>query len=56
MLIIGRRHLAAVLRESLDHYNSHRPHRSLHQQTPVEPLPRPAQRPFGPSDETASVA
>src|SRR6476619_4557068 len=41
MLIIGRRHLAAVLRESLDHYNSHRPHRSLHQRTPVERTPPP---------------
>jgi putative transposase len=41
MLITGRRHLAAVLRESLDHYNTHRPHRSLHQQTPVERTPPP---------------
>lgn len=29
MLIVGRRHLEAVLREYLDHYNSHRPHRGL---------------------------
>ncbi len=29
ILILGRRHLEAVVREYLTHYNSHRPHRSL---------------------------
>ncbi len=31
MLILGRRHLATVLAEYVEHYNSHRPHRSLSQ-------------------------
>jgi putative transposase len=31
LLITGPRHLAAVLREYVDHFNTHRPHRSLHQ-------------------------
>ncbi len=34
MLILGRRHLEAVLTEYVDHYNSHRPHRSLGQRSP----------------------
>lgn len=37
MLILGRRHLEAVLSEYLAHYNSHRPHRSLGQRAPSEP-------------------
>jgi len=35
MLILGRRHLAAVLAEYVEHYNSHRPHRSLSQRSPA---------------------
>ncbi len=34
MLILGRRHLEAVLAEYVEHYNSHRPHRSLDQRSP----------------------
>ena len=34
MLIFGRRHLEAVVHEYVDHYNCHRPHRSLGQQSP----------------------
>jgi len=34
MLILGRRHLEAVLAEYIEHYNSHRPHRSLDQPAP----------------------
>jgi putative transposase len=34
MIILGRRHLEAVLAEYVEHYNTHRPHRSLGQRTP----------------------
>jgi transposase InsO family protein len=34
LLITGPRHLAAVLREYTQHYNAHRPHRSLHKARP----------------------
>ena len=33
-LILGRRHLETVLAEYVEHYNSHRPHRSLGQRSP----------------------
>jgi len=42
LLLTGRRHLHAVLAEYVDHYNAHRPHRSLQQrppQTRAEPAP-----------------
>jgi len=42
MLILGRRHLEAVLAEYVEHYNSHRPHRSLGQRSPAEPDTNPA--------------
>jgi putative transposase len=29
MLVLGRRHLTTVLREYVQHYNEHRPHRGL---------------------------
>ena len=41
MLIFGRCHLESVLAEYVDHYNSHRPHRSLGQQAPGLPRVSP---------------
>jgi hypothetical protein len=43
MLILGRRHLETVLAEYVEHYNSHRPHRSLSQRSPSDhgSLPAP---------------
>jgi putative transposase len=34
MLILGQAHLHAILTDYVDHYNTHRPHRSLGQQPP----------------------
>jgi putative transposase len=39
ILITGRRHLAAVLIEYLQHFNTHRPHRSPHQRPPAGDTP-----------------
>ena len=39
LLITGQRHLAVVLQEYLEHYNTHRPHRSLDQRPPAGPTP-----------------
>ena len=36
MLILGRRHLEAVLAEYVEHYNARRPHRSLSQRPPSD--------------------
>jgi hypothetical protein len=33
--ITGRRHLATVLRGYVDHYDTHRRHRSLHHHSPA---------------------
>jgi hypothetical protein len=41
MLIINRRHLAAVLAKYVAHFNDHRPHRALHQAAPLQSLPPP---------------
>ena len=40
--IIGGRHLAAVLQEFVEHYNTHRPHRSLGQRPPAGPTRPPS--------------
>nr|WP_240942322.1 transposase [Planosporangium thailandense] len=39
MLDFGSRHLQSVLTEYVDHYNMHRPHRSLGQRPPRGPAP-----------------
>ena len=39
MLVFNRRQLEAALSEFVDHYNSHRPHRSLEQASPLGPAP-----------------
>ena len=40
MLIVGERHLTKVLTEYTEHYNGHRPHRSLGQRPPNPPPPQ----------------
>jgi transposase InsO family protein len=42
MLILNRRHLETVLAKYVAHFNDHRPHRTLHQAAPLQPLPSPA--------------
>ena len=42
MLVLGRRHLEVVLADYVDHYNSHRPHRSLNQRPPSKSEATPA--------------
>ena len=42
LLITGPRHLAAVLQEFVEHYNTHRPHRSLDQHPPAGRTPPPS--------------
>jgi transposase len=37
LLIVGRGHLEQVLRSYVEHYNSHRPHRALHLESPDAP-------------------
>ena len=55
LLITGPRHLAVVLQEYIAHYNTPRPHRSLHQHPPAGRTPIPG-RPFGRYDATDSGA
>jgi len=42
MLILNRRQLGTVLAEYVAHFNAHRPHRTLNQAAPLQPLPPPA--------------
>jgi putative transposase len=41
MLILNRRQLETVLAEYVAHFNAHRPHRTLNQAAPLQPLPPP---------------
>ena len=43
MLVIGRRHLELIVREYVEHYNDHRPHRSLGQLPPQPRVAVPAE-------------
>ena len=56
LLITGPRHLAVVLREFVEHYNTHRPHRHSISSRPPVPLPRPPHRPSGRCVVTGSAA
>ncbi len=49
MLILGRHQLKWVLAEYIDHYNGHRPHRSLEQRSPL--TMSPAKPPASPPNE-----
>jgi len=42
MLILNRHQLEAVLAEYVTHFNTHRPHRTLNQAAPLQPIPPPA--------------
>ncbi|WP_413804075.1 integrase core domain-containing protein [Streptomyces iranensis] len=44
-LIWNQRHLLHVLREFEAFHNSHRPHRTLDQTSPLRPLPQPITEP-----------
>lgn len=48
-LVLSRRHLEAVLAEYLDHYNSHRPHRSRELVAPACSGAPPVHPPVGPT-------
>jgi putative transposase len=41
MLIVNQRQLHHAITEYVDHFNGHRPHRSLGQAAPLRPLPDP---------------
>jgi putative transposase len=45
MLITGERHLRLVLGEYVEHFNSHRPHRTLRQRSPDDREHPPAMSP-----------
>jgi putative transposase len=48
LLITGPRHLTLVLQEFVEHYNTHRPHRSLGQHPPAHRTPPPSGAPIRP--------
>jgi putative transposase len=57
ILIAGRRHLHHALSEYVDHYNTHRPHRTLGQKHPTaRSPPRLRTTPSASEDATGSAA
>ncbi|HSU09268.1 MAG TPA: integrase core domain-containing protein [Pseudonocardia sp.] len=56
LLITRPRHLTLVLQEYIEHYNTHRPHRSLHQQPPTGATPPPPTAALDCCDEIDSAA
>ena len=48
LLITGSRHLDVVLREYVQHFNAHRPHRSLDQRPPAGSTPSRSDTTVGP--------
>ena len=56
LLITGPRHLDIVLREYVQHFNTHRPHRSLDQRPPAGGTPPRSGAAIRRSDETGSAA
>jgi hypothetical protein len=56
MLITGPRHLTLVLQEYIEHYNTHRPHRSLDQQPLTGTTPPRLEQQSGCCDEIDSAA
>ena len=56
LLIVGPRHLDALLREYLQHYDAHRPHRALHHARPRATLRHTPGRSSGRYDVTGSAA
>src|SRR5690349_3462180 len=56
LLITGPRHLDVVLREYVQHFNAHRPHRSLDQRSPVSGAPPCSDPPVRPLRRDRSAA
>jgi hypothetical protein len=55
LLLTGRRHPAAVLREFVEHYHTHRPHRPLDQHPPaIRPPPNRCDPPAPTREETGT--
>jgi putative transposase len=54
LLILNRRHLERVLPAYIQHYNAHRPHRSLNQRPPDAGEPEPEPKPFTDLDRIRS--
>ena len=56
MLILNQRQLGTVLAQYVAHFNTHRPHRTLDQAAPLQPLPPRRRLPrFAPNAAIGSV-